>query len=391
MNRLLYVFFGLAALLFNGVVWASVPPSAPIIVKTIPTIPSTDDPSEILEHLVSVPENDINLLWSILVIDKYINPETDVEKTYRHVEGMGRTVAKMAGDKATDLEKIAAIRTYIYTAGPWNNHQPFSYDFLNPQGRLAVHKTLDYYIGNKKGNCVSMPILFLVLSEQLGVDVSLITAPTHLQIRYTDPKTGKSINLETTSGANPNRPEWLRTQIPPWTDRAVNSDMYLKTLTKQQMVAEMGTTMLQQLYTEDKNYHENIEVALVILNKYPQADIPLLHIMHSAQKIIETDYISKYADLSIMPPNEQMSAISLMEMADLAHQRLFELGYNFPKRAAPPQSPRPQQIMPSTLNMPTIMTPTFQTPSLQNPAPQMSNPFPLNPNTASPYIGQERR
>jgi len=360
---------------FNSA-FASVPPAPqPTPLKTIPQTPTITDPSDLLEYLVSIPNGEIDLLWSNLVIDKYINQKTDIEKTYRKVEAMAAVIRKMAGDNATDLEKIAAIRKYIYTAGYWNDNQPFTYDFDNPQGRLAIHKTLDYYLTNKKGNCVSMPLLFLVLAEQLDVDMSLITVPTHLQIRYTDPKTGRSVNLETTSGANPSRPEWLKTQLP-WNDRAVETGMYLKTLTKQQMVAEMGTTILQRLYGEDKNWKEDIEVSVVILEVYPQSDIALLHISKSTENELEDVYISKYPSISAMPSDAKNKALSLMRMSDIAHQQLVHLGFKFKKRLQVDTPPN-QFLQPNLRNAPSnpaLTLPHIQTPTFQRP----NDPFGLN-------------
>lgn len=368
--------------------FASVPPAPkPTPFKTIPTTPAITDPSDLLEYLVSIPDDKIDLLWANLVIDKYINPEINIEKTYRKVEAMATVIKKMAGKNASDVEKIAAIRMYVYTAGYWNNNQPFTYDFDNPQGRLAIHKTLDYYLTHKKGNCVSMPLLFLVLAEQLDVDMALITAPTHLQIRYTDPKTGKPVNLETTSGANPSRPEWLKTQIPPWTERSVETGMYLKTLTKQQMVGEMGTTILQRLFGEDKNWGEDIEVSIIILEVYPQSDIALLHVNKSTENELVQKYISKYPSTSAMPPEVQAKALSLMRMSDTAYQQLVHLGFKFKTRPIDiPLNQFSQPRFPNTPTNPAFALPSFSNPSVPNP--NLLNPFPINPNTApNPYTG----
>lgn len=293
---------------------------------TLPTTPDINDASDLLNFLVSVPENEIDLLWSNLVIDKYISPEIDIKATYCKVDKMANEVEALNPPNTSDLERIASIRDFIYNKGSWNQSTPFSYDFNNPQGRLAEHKTLDYYLKHKRGNCVSMPLLFLGVAERMDVDLSLITAPTHLQLRYTNLKTGKIINLETTSGGYPMAPEKLRLSLR-WTDTAVESGMYIKTLTKKQMVAVMGTTLLQRLYYEDKDWEENIEVAEVILEHYPQMDIPNLHLAASAKSIIQNKYQSQYPNPASMPVDVREDMFVLMEKHDEANKRLMQYGF----------------------------------------------------------------
>jgi regulator of sirC expression with transglutaminase-like and TPR domain len=297
----------------------------------VPAVPGISDSSDLLQFLVSQPENEIDLLWSALVVDKYINPEIDVERTYHQIEGMANQIKLMIGRNASMKEKISAIRKYVYSAGAWNNHASFSYDFDNPQGRLAVHKTLDYYLTSRRGNCVSMPLLFLVLAEQLDVEMTLITAPRHLQVQYIDPDTGKAVNLETTSGVNPSRPEWLKTQLH-WNDRAVETGMYLKPLTKKQIVAEMGATLLQRLHDERQDYKEDIDVALVMLEKYPESDVPLLHLYASSQQILAREFAPKYETLNLMSPEVRAEAIKRVTMRDKALDALTALGYRFPSQ-----------------------------------------------------------
>ena len=291
-------------------------------------MPTSDikDASDLVRSLVSVPESEIDLLRSALMIDHYVDPTVDIEKNYRQIQTIAEKLEELVGEDASDIDKISAIRTLIYKSGPWNSNEPFSYDFDNPQGRLAKHKTLNYYLTTRRGNCVSMPMLFLMLAEQLGVEMSLITAPQHLLIQYKDAKTGKLVNLETTSGANPSRPEWLRTQRP-FTDRAVQSGMYLKPLTKKQMVAVMASTILQQLYGEDKDWQEDIEVAIEIIDHYPEMDVPQIHIALSAYNLIQENYRSKYQTPAEMPSDVYEKYMDLQYLLDVANGRLKSLGY----------------------------------------------------------------
>lgn len=54
-----------------------------------------------------------------------------------------------------------------------------------------------------------MPILFLILGDRLGLDMALASAPLHMFVRWRD-SSGRTLSLETTSGAHPARDAWFR-------------------------------------------------------------------------------------------------------------------------------------------------------------------------------------
>jgi hypothetical protein len=99
------------------------------------------------------------------------------------LEKLADAVRQMAGPNPTDRYKLAAIRRTIYEIEPWNDNRPFRYDQADPFGRNVQNKLLSTYFRTRLGNCVSMPILFLVLAERAGLNVGLSTAPLHVFVR----------------------------------------------------------------------------------------------------------------------------------------------------------------------------------------------------------------
>ena len=83
---------------------------------------------------------------------------------------------QMAGPNPIDSYKLAAIRRAIYVAGPWNYNRAFSYDLSDPFGKVPANRLLSTYIRTRKGNCVSMPILFMIVADRMGLNVHLATA-----------------------------------------------------------------------------------------------------------------------------------------------------------------------------------------------------------------------
>jgi len=63
---------------------------------------------------------------------------------------------------------------------------------------------LQRYLTTRRGNCITMPILFLALGQRLGLTMTLAEAPLHVFVKYTDDD-GAVWNLEATSGGGVTR------------------------------------------------------------------------------------------------------------------------------------------------------------------------------------------
>src|SRR6185295_18483907 len=107
----------------------------------------------------------------------------------------------------------------IYEVGAWNYGRAFGYDHADPFGRILANRLLFTYLRTRQGNCISMPTLFLIVADRMGLNVHLATAPLHMFVRYTDPQ-GADHNLETTSGGHEARDALYRQNFP-MTDRAI--------------------------------------------------------------------------------------------------------------------------------------------------------------------------
>lgn len=297
-----------------------------------PIIPENLDYSDALEVLLERSENEIDLAWSKLVIDELVGSEMTIEGTEAQISEIARQATMISGSTATDQVKVAALRRVIYEAGNWNSDKPFSYDFDNPNGRLAQNKTISEYLSTRRGNCVNMPILFLLTGERMGLKMNLTTSPRHAFVQFEDRESGKIIHLEPTSGALPQRIAWQR-KVLPMTDRAIETGMYMQRLNKRQQVAAMAETLLQAL-VEQNNPEERLEVSAIMLAVFPEFDIALLHTQDAHQKIIERDFQSRFPTPDLIPSELMPIFISHAQGRDQALTRLYELGWQ-PARDTP--------------------------------------------------------
>lgn len=122
-------------------------------------------------------------------------------------------------------------------------HLPFSYDFVDTFGeedwtKMFVSKLLT----TGKGNCHSLPYLYKILAEEMGIPAYLAFAPNHIYIKSYSEKTGW-YNTELTSGTFP---------IDAWiiasgyvTVEAIQNGLYMDTLSTKQSVANCLVDLAQ--------------------------------------------------------------------------------------------------------------------------------------------------
>ena len=112
---------------------------------------------------------------------------------------------------------------------------PLVYDFDDYYGDKDYNKMfVSKLLSTHSGQCHSMPLLYLILAQEIGAQAYLSFSPNHSFIRFKD-KRGKLHNYETTQGKIVSD-EWLMGSgfI---TSNAVKSGIFLDTLNKKQVVA----------------------------------------------------------------------------------------------------------------------------------------------------------
>jgi regulator of sirC expression with transglutaminase-like and TPR domain len=262
--------------LFSVNAGAETPLSAPAIVRSV----------------LATPEAEIDFATAKLTLDKLVSPALDVEATIKQLGAISQTVARMAGPSPSNRAKLTAIRTYLYESGDWNERRPFQYDMTDPKGQKLSNKLLANYLDTRRGNCVSMPILFLILADRMHLPVALSRAPLHFFIKYTDDATGQVVSLETTSGGHPARDSWIRQQMP-MTDQAIANGLYLRALTRREMLVAMAEIVVEA-DLERQHFQEGIDIADILLKHDPTDAFMLAKRGTGFAGQIETEFVRKY-------------------------------------------------------------------------------------------------
>jgi hypothetical protein len=120
------------------------------------------------------------------------------------INGIVETLRSMVQNKGIVHYKTAgnwAAHTYLCKPVPENSNEPYIYDFEDPYGDKNYSKTfVTKLLNTKKGTCHSLPLLYKILTDEYGGEVShLAVAPNHLYIKHKD-EYNKWYNLELTNG-----------------------------------------------------------------------------------------------------------------------------------------------------------------------------------------------
>ena len=126
-----------------------------------------------------------------------------------------------------------------------------TYDFNDPYGEKNwSNMFLTKLLGTGKGQCHSMPLLYLAIAEQLGAKAYLSLSPEHSFIQYFN-ENGYRYNFETTNGNLVNQ-TWLM-QSNYINATALKNKTYLDTLSSRQLYAQLLSDLLQN-YTGKVGY-----------------------------------------------------------------------------------------------------------------------------------------
>lgn len=225
---------------------------------------------DVIQHIraiLSLPEQQIDLARTKLTIDQFIDPSIDIDDTLKAIEAMVTEVAIALPEHMTDMDRMLSLRAYLYEKGVWNNFQPFQYDLNDPLGTDIKNKLLPYYLASKKGNCISMPFLFIILGDRLGLDVTAAITPLHVFVKFTDPETGNTFNLESTDGAGIAEDTFYYKKSP-MTKQAIRNGVYMNPLSKKETVAVMAI-VLSEYYEKAQEWEKSIAIADLVLEHYP--------------------------------------------------------------------------------------------------------------------------
>lgn len=285
---------------------------------------SPDSNYAAVQRILTTPEEDIDLVKAMLAIDRMIDPSIDSEATLAQLEAMAKGLRDSLPVGASSRLKLEALRHHIYKPTAWNGGRPFEYDLNDPLGENVRNKLLATYLRTRKGNCISMPFLFIFLGHRLGLDLMASSAPAHVFVQWRDTD-GKLYNLETTSGAGFARDAWMRQQFT-MTDDSLQSGLYMRPLSKKETVALLAETLLQFYKQEGRHSHMQALAAL-LLQHSPKNVVAMLHVREGLRETWLREFVRKYPRPGDIPHDKRAKFVELETQIKALEDRAFKLGW----------------------------------------------------------------
>ncbi len=192
-----------------------------------------------IEQIMELPEDEIDLGLACLIIAKEAYPNMNVAFFDYALDYMVNAIKYHNKGNQDPESRIALLNTYLFKAGEWNDFITFSFDYDDIEGNQKNNRYLNGLIASKKGTCITLPMLYMVLADRLGWPVYAVRAPQHVFCRYIVNKdSNEYYDIETTSkGVITEDLLYVKDfKIP---GEGLKSGSYLRTLSKKEYLATM--------------------------------------------------------------------------------------------------------------------------------------------------------
>ncbi len=148
-------------------------------------------------------------------------------------------------------------------------HLPFKYDFEDYTGADSYSKLfVSKLIETGSGQCHSLPLLYLILAEEMEAEAYLALSPNHSYIRFPDDK-GKWYNIELTNGMF-STPSYIL-QSGYIKSEALQNKIYMENLSRKELLAQ-HLTDLASGYVHKYGYDEFVQsIVNKALELYPNS------------------------------------------------------------------------------------------------------------------------
>jgi len=209
-------------------------------------------------------------------------------------------------------------------------HLPLKYDFEDYMGKKNWDKMfVSKLLASGSGQCHSLPLLYLILADEIGAEASLSLSPNHSYIRFQDEKK-KWYNVELTNGMFTTDTYILQSGY--ITSEALQNGIYMQELTKKQLLSQTLNDLAlgyARKFGYDSFYKRIIDESLKLYPESIQTNILLEGYLG-----FQFEYVCR-SQLGINPRNPQElqqiapfpELVSLLKNINETQQKVDDLGY----------------------------------------------------------------
>lgn len=226
-----------------------------------PAQPSSGAFTPEIARILALPEERIDSGIAALTFAKEIYPGIDIDAYSARIDELAleaRRYIQWHGQYDPD-SVIRALNSWYYRV------YGVQYD-KSPNGRQRQENFfINGLLDSRRGQCITLPMLYMVIAQRLGYPVYAVMAPEHKFVRFVDPLL-KEQNIELSGGAgySSDAEYAFRLNI---SEQAIRNGAYLRTLTKRQY---LGVLLQQNAIVFSKR--GNIDKAIIYFEKAREID-----------------------------------------------------------------------------------------------------------------------
>lgn len=213
---------------------------------------------------------------TFMVENTYFEDELDKTEFDEIISNIGKFLTEKMDELGYDKNSNSAKNFMIFQffserleLKNGTEHLPFEYDFDDYMGiqdysKMFVTKLLK----TQKGQCHSMPLLYLIVAEEIGAEAFLAYSPNHSYIRFLADN-GKWYNIELTNGMFSISSYILQSGFVK--SEALLNKIYMQNLSKKELMAQFYTD-LANAYIAKYGYDDFVgKLASKVLELYPNS------------------------------------------------------------------------------------------------------------------------
>ena len=208
-------------------------------------------------------------------------------------------------------------------------HTPFKYDFVDYMGQKDWSKMfVSKLLKTKTGQCHSMPLLYLILAEQINAEAFLAFSPNHSYIRFKD-DIGKWYNIELTNGMFSTTSYILQSGY--IKSEALQNKIYMQNLSKKELLSQFYVDLANG-YVHKFGYDEFVQKLITkALELYPNSISA--NMIQSNLDTVRFEYVMQQIGINPRKKEELQNirsypqAVALLNKVNEQYNFMDNLGY----------------------------------------------------------------
>jgi hypothetical protein len=265
----------------------------------------------------------LNIKKAVYALENVVNKnQISYEDYNKDIELVKGKINQIAKEQDLNLDKSLGKHFAIQKLFSESVEQGYSYDFDDPYGNTDYQKMfVTKLLKSGKGQCRSMPLLYMILAEELNVDAYLSYAPKHSFVMFQEG--GQFYNFETTNGSLTSNKFVAgsgRVKV-----EAIKSKIYMHPVNKKQAIARL-LVHLSYLYRDMLGFDDFSKQMIETSLKYYQGVGAMMELAN-----IETAFMDRALSHKGYPPLEQLNRFpnlsQQLNQLKNRYDQLINIGY----------------------------------------------------------------